>query len=59
MSTTRWVIVGGAVAVVVVAKRRRRRRRSIEEVSAGSRPIEGVGTSVAAFVGPAPASPQP
>ncbi|NEA50131.1 phage tail sheath family protein, partial [Streptomyces sp. SID10815] len=29
----------------------------VEEVASGSRPIEGVGTSVAAFVGLAPAGP--
>jgi phage tail sheath protein FI len=29
----------------------------VEEVPSGSRPIEGVGTSVAAFVGLAPAGP--
>jgi phage tail sheath protein FI len=28
-----------------------------EEVSSGSKPIEGVGTAVAAFIGLAPASP--
>jgi len=36
-------------------KRRRRRRLSpgvyVEEVSSGSRPIEGVGTATAAFIG--------
>ena len=29
----------------------------LEEVSSGSKPIEGVGTAIAAFVGLAPASP--
>ena len=29
----------------------------VEEVSSGSKPIEGVGTAIAAFVGLAPASP--
>ena len=29
----------------------------VEEVASGSRPIEGVGTSVAAFVGLAPTGP--
>jgi hypothetical protein len=56
--STRWVLVGaGAVAVVVAAKKRRRRQRYlspgvyVEEVSSGSKPIEAVGTTVAAFVG--------
>jgi hypothetical protein len=55
---TRWVIVGaGAVVVVVAAKKKRRRQRYlspgvyVEEVSSGARPIQGVGTSTAAFVG--------
>jgi hypothetical protein len=53
--TTRLVLVGaGALAVVVAAKKRRRRQRNL---ASGSKPIEGVGTSVAAFVGLAPGSP--
>jgi hypothetical protein len=53
--TTRLVLVGaGAVAVVVAAKKRRLRQR---DLASGSKPIEGVGTSGAAFVGLAPGSP--
>ena len=43
-----------------MAKQKRRRRGSgvrVEEVSTGSRPIGGVGTSVAGFVGFAEAGP--
>jgi hypothetical protein len=38
------------------AKKRWRRARQVyaEEVSSGSKPIEAVGTAVAAFVGPDP-----
>jgi hypothetical protein len=50
MSVTRLVVIAaGAAGAVYVYKRRR--RRPVPEVSAGSRPIEGVGTSTAAFVG--------
>jgi hypothetical protein len=48
--------VAGAAVVVIAAKRGKKRIRRavgvyVEEVSSGSRPIEAVGTSVAAFVG--------
>jgi hypothetical protein len=36
------------------ARRGRRPKVHIEEVPSASKPIEGVGTAVAAFVGPAP-----
>jgi hypothetical protein len=61
--STRLALVGAGIVVVVVAakKRRRARYRSpgvyVEEVPAASKPIEGVGTSTAAFVGLAPGSP--
>jgi Bacteriophage tail sheath protein len=51
------------VVVVAAAKKKRRRRGYlspgvyVEEVPAASKPIEGVGTTVAAFVGLAPGSP--
>jgi hypothetical protein len=58
------MLVGAGAAVVVVAARKRRRRQRyltpgvyVEPVSSGSKPIEGVGTSTAAFVGLAPGSP--
>jgi hypothetical protein len=57
MTRTGWVLVGiGAVAVAVAAKKKRRRSgyRSpgvyVEEVPEPPRPIQGVGTSTAAFV---------
>jgi hypothetical protein len=54
-----------AIAVVAIAaaakKAKKRGRKAVkvyyEEVSAGSRPIEAVGTAVAAFVGLAPGGP--
>jgi phage tail sheath protein FI len=57
MKATGWAL--GAIGVVVVAvaakKAKKRVRKAakvyIEEVSSGSRPIEAVGTAVAAFVG--------
>jgi hypothetical protein len=62
--TTRWVIVGAGAVVVVAAAKKKRRRRGylspgvyVEEVPSASKPIEGVGTSVAAFVGLAPGPP--
>ena len=49
----------GAVAVAVVAKKRLRRAVDAyrKTVAAGSKPIEGVGTAVAAFVGLVPGGP--
>jgi hypothetical protein len=46
----------GVVVVAVAAKKAKKRVRKavgvyMEEVSSGSRPIEAVGTAVAAFVG--------
>lgn len=49
----------GAVVVAVAAKKAKKRVKLsvdvyVEEVSTGARPIEAVGTSIAAFVGLAP-----
>lgn len=58
-----WALIGGGVVVVkrgvvvvtiaAQAKKRARRARDayVKEVSAGSKPIEAVGTAIAAFVG--------
>jgi hypothetical protein len=57
MTRTRWGLLGLGLTVFVGAarkgKKRARRARGAyhREVSAGSRPIEAVGTAVAAFVG--------
>jgi hypothetical protein len=53
MNRTRWALVGiGVVIVAVAAKRARRARKAYADaVASGSKPIEGVGTSIAAFVG--------
>ena len=52
----------GVVAVAVASKKGRKRVKLaqsvyIEEVSSGSRPIQAVGTAVAAFVGLYPGNP--
>lgn len=49
----RWAVICLGVAVVVV-RSIRAREVYLEEVSSGSKPIEAVGTTVAAFVGLAP-----
>jgi hypothetical protein len=55
-----WALAGVGVVVVVVAAKRAKKRASraaaayVEEVASGSKPIEGVGTAVAAFVGLGP-----
>jgi hypothetical protein len=60
MRGTGWALAGiGVVVVAVAAKKAKKRVRKavevyIEEVSSGAKPIEGVGTAVAAFVGLAP-----
>lgn len=47
-----WKLLGLGVVVAIVAKPGKRARQVyVEEVSAGARPIEAVGTSIAAFVG--------
>jgi phage tail sheath protein FI len=53
------VVAVGAALVIVAAKKGRKRVKAaasvyVEEVSSGARPIEAVGTSIAAFVGVAP-----
>jgi hypothetical protein len=54
---TGWALAAiGVVVVALAAKKAKKRVRRavevyIEEVEAGARPIEGVGTAVAAFVG--------
>jgi hypothetical protein len=52
MRRTGWVVAGVGL-VVLTAKQRARRARKVylEEVSSGARPIQAVGTSIAAFVG--------
>ena len=63
MAVGRVLLVAlGAVAVGVAAKKGKRRVKVAvdaytEAVSSGSRPIEGVGTAIAAFVGLAPGGP--
>jgi hypothetical protein len=49
----RFAILGVAVVVTAIASKRGRRARKTyaTEVSAGSKPIEAVGTAIAAFVG--------
>lgn len=55
MSRTGWVVVGVGVAVLASKKGRKRVKLAVdaymEEVSTGSKPIEGVGTAGAAFIG--------
>jgi hypothetical protein len=55
MRRARWVLAGVGLVVLAAKKTKKRTRRArkvyIEEVSSGSKPIEAVGTSIAAFVG--------
>jgi hypothetical protein len=49
-------ILGGVGLVVLAAKKTKKRAKRarkvyLEEVSSGARPIQAVGTSIAAFVG--------
>jgi hypothetical protein len=48
-----WALVGiGAVVVAVAAKRARGARKVYADaVASGSKPIEAVGTAIAAFIG--------
>jgi hypothetical protein len=65
MKRTGWA-VGAGIGVVVLAvaakEVEKRVRRAVDayvkEVSSGSKPIEGVGTAVAAFVGLEPPPPK-
>lgn len=60
MSRTGWLLVAVGAVVAMRSKRGRRARKVyVEEVSSGARPIEAVGTAVAAFVGLAPEPPPP
>lgn len=56
------LVAAGATAVVLASKKGRKRvQRSVdiyvEELSSGSRPLDAVGTSIAAFIGLAPGGP--
>ena len=55
----RLLLVGLAVGLVVKFTDRGRRAQAVyrKEVASGARPIEAVGTAVAAFVGHAPGDP--
>jgi hypothetical protein len=48
-----WAFAGVALVVLATARKRARKARKVyvEEVASGARPIEAVGTSIAAFVG--------
>jgi hypothetical protein len=58
-----WAIAGVGLIVVAAKKAKRRAQRArklyVDEVSAGAKPIEGVGTAVAAFLGLAELPPFP
>ena len=57
MTRTGWALAGvGVVVVAVVAKKAKKRGYRaasvyVEEIESGARPIEAVGTAIAAFVG--------
>jgi hypothetical protein len=55
MKRTKWVLAGAGLAAVAAKKTKKRARRArnvyLEEVSSGARPIQAVGTAIAAFVG--------
>jgi hypothetical protein len=46
----RWALISLGLAVFAV-RAKRARETYLEEVSSGAKPIEGVGTAVATFVG--------
>jgi hypothetical protein len=48
MSRTGWALAGVGVVVLAVAAKKAKKKGSayIEEVSSGSKPIEGVGTAL-------------
>jgi hypothetical protein len=47
-----WKLLGVGVVFAVIAKRWQRAQKVYaEEVSSGSKPIQAVGTAIAAFVG--------
>ena len=49
-----WTLAGAGVIAAIAKRGRRARKVYVEEVASGSKPIQAVGTSVAAFVGLAP-----
>jgi len=51
------MFLGIAVVATVVRRGQKARQVYVEEVSAGSRPIQAVGTAIAAFIGVAPKHP--
>jgi hypothetical protein len=65
MRGTDWALAGVGVVVVAVAAKKAKRRGSraaavyAEEVASGSKPIEAVGTAVAAFLGSLPTDQRP
>jgi hypothetical protein len=58
---TKLVVLGVAVYTIATESGRKRAKRArkvyVEEVAAGARPINAVGTSIAAFIGSAPGGP--
>ena len=54
----RLAVAGFAIGIALFFTERGRRARQVyaEELSSGTRPIEAVGTAVAAFIGSAPSS---
>ncbi len=50
MRRTDWAFIGVAVVVVATAAKKAK-KVYVKEVSSGSRPIQAVGTAIAAFVG--------
>jgi len=57
MRRTLWMLTGVGLVVAIAKRGRRARNVYVEEVSSGARPIQAVGTSIAAFVGLAPLPP--
>jgi hypothetical protein len=52
-----WTLMGVGVVVAIAKRGQRARQIYVEEVSSGAKPIQAVGTAVAAFVGLAPGTP--
>jgi hypothetical protein len=55
MRRTRWALAGMGLVALAAKKTKKRAGRArkvyLEEVSSGARPIQAVGTAIAAFVG--------
>jgi hypothetical protein len=55
MRRTRWALAGVGLVALAAKKTKKRARRArkvyVEEVSSGARPLQAVGTAIAAFVG--------